>query len=1271
MRKTKVILGALLALAMTACEKDEGLKLQNNEFSITATRESNEDKGADTRATISSAKLSWSAGESITVWDGSNFEDLKTQEGGESATFTGKKITPTSYAVYPHNLKPTYDGSSTLTVTLPDTYEGITETKEGYKSGEAYPPMLATISTPGATSLYFENLGGLVIFNVTGLPQKYTQFVFKTTNDMPITGEFTVAPADGKNVIKSATSAGTAANTVTFKFANTVASNDMVFYVPLPVLDGSDKYEFSIDFMDSEDNTLFTTPKKGWVKIERSKYFQLDLALGSATGGAEAGTVDVIVTSGVKGQFTLPSAGTVNVTMEANANDVELVYSSEGTHPSKVNINCTGDITGTLTVNLADSHVEVTKGSSVSADKITINALSSSTSSTSLVLGETVKIEDKLTVAKGSAEIKGTVKSVEVQAKDASDTSTDEVTIKVAAGATVEETLSVGQGNVEIAGTVKNVTVAETVAETATVTVASTANISEKLDVAKGSSIEIAGSVGTVEVKSTVGTEATVKVAEGANISTKLDVATGSVEVAGTVKEVAVAASVSNVTIAAEVETVTVAAATSGESSDAAPVVWVAETGSVTTSLTNNNSNTTVVATNTTTGSGTQIANITGSASSITIKTPADYMAEKIKTGGTVSLEDNISGNFTIESGNAVINLNGKKISNKTDDAAVITVNSGATLTINGTGEITHSADGKYVIDNNGTVTINGGTYSGTADLINNAGTLNINKGGVYTPVSGKNIVHNTGTLSVDTGIDLTPVNDKGIIVAYVANETSLNAAINDTNIKEIRLNDNITLSTTVKVARELTLDLAGKTVTPASSWSGSDALIVVNRKGNLTINGDGTINVNNNSKIYVAVKLTEKGEDLEGDVAKLTIENGTFIGYYYAIAGNGTRHNTELTINGGKFSAVCENDNSAIYHPQNGTFNVAGGEFSGYSTAIELRSGTLNISGGTFTATATDFSAKPNGNGTTVIGAALAISQHVTDKDINVNITGGTFKGIYALYEDDLQNETGNVSVNIADGGVTLNGDVYCKHNPDLNFPDYLTFSSASNVKFKMQLSFAPTNYGGNYLEYSVGGGEWKTIVNNEKVAFGGSLGNLRLRGKDNPIGTATSTSNFSRIFFEYADTPVAAFGDIRTLIDYENYKTVNTSNARFCKLFYGCYGLTSAPKLPATDLADHCYNSMFRSCTSLTTAPELPAKILTKKCYCQMFTGCTVLNSVTIKATTRADDAGADTIGDALYDWLNNVSNEGTIYKIDIFNMTENSTSGIPSGWSTKAIN
>jgi hypothetical protein len=50
---------------------------------------------------------------------------------------------------------------------------------------------------------------------------------------------------------------------------------------------------------------------------------------------------------------------------------------------------------------------------------------------------------------------------------------------------------------------------------------------------------------------------------------------------------------------------------------------------------------------------------------------------------------------------------------------------------------------------------------------------------------------------------------------------------------------------------------------------------------------------------------------------------------------------------------------------------------------------------------------------------------------------------------------------------------------------------------------------------------------------------------------------------------------------------------------MFYGCTGLTSAPALPATNLADSCYNRMFYDCTGLTTAPTLPATTLAERCY------------------------------------------------------------------------
>ena len=62
---------------------------------------------------------------------------------------------------------------------------------------------------------------------------------------------------------------------------------------------------------------------------------------------------------------------------------------------------------------------------------------------------------------------------------------------------------------------------------------------------------------------------------------------------------------------------------------------------------------------------------------------------------------------------------------------------------------------------------------------------------------------------------------------------------------------------------------------------------------------------------------------------------------------------------------------------------------------------------------------------------------------------------------------------------------------------------------------------------------------------------------------------------------------------------------------MFNGCTSLTTIPSnlLPATTLANYCYDSMFRDCTSLTTIPNLPATTLANLCYSDMFRDCTSL--------------------------------------------------------------
>lgn len=148
-----------------------------------------------------------------------------------------------------------------------------------------------------------------------------------------------------------------------------------------------------------------------------------------------------------------------------------------------------------------------------------------------------------------------------------------------------------------------------------------------------------------------------------------------------------------------------------------------------------------------------------------------------------------------------------------------------------------------------------------------------------------------------------------------------------------------------------------------------------------------------------------------------------------------------------------------------------------------------------------------------------------------------------------------------------------------------YVTFKADEWQIFKMTTN---ENYKITGLEYSVNGGDWTTLTEELRVDFGAEDGDLRLRGK-NPDGTATSSSLYSTIAFINDNVNVACTGDIRTLLDWEKYKTVDTQNARFCWLFKNCSVLTSAPELPATTLATICYYSMFSGCKKLSTVTML----------------------------------------------------------------------------------
>ena len=188
-----------------------------------------------------------------------------------------------------------------------------------------------------------------------------------------------------------------------------------------------------------------------------------------------------------------------------------------------------------------------------------------------------------------------------------------------------------------------------------------------------------------------------------------------------------------------------------------------------------------------------------------------------------------------------------------------------------------------------------------------------------------------------------------------------------------------------------------------------------------------------------------------------------------------------------------------------------------------------------------------------------------------------------------------------------------------------YITFSAPGTQSFSYDNYYYQVNTGNGpdankYLEYSVNGGEWNNFNYEQSVSFGGGNGDLRLRAKVDQ-GKYLASDAGPMFKFGNDNVEVNCTGDIRTLIDYENYYCANTSKAMFMNFFNSMKNLKSAPYLPSMELASQCYYAMFKGCTGLTTAPELPATTLAVNCYYEMFYGCTGLTTAPkLPATTLA---------------------------------------------------
>ena len=323
-------------------------------------------------------------------------------------------------------------------------------------------------------------------------------------------------------------------------------------------------------------------------------------------------------------------------------------------------------------------------------------------------------------------------------------------------------------------------------------------------------------------------------------------------------------------------------------------------------------------------------------------------------------------------------------------DNAKIVVPNGTTLTIDN-------------IENNGEIVIGSATRS-FARTVTTVATLVVND-------TLKNVgsITNYGVITLDVNgkITDTTVNNYGTIEKYVDTEAGLENALADETINKIVLKENIDLSKTMNVTRDVTLELNGKTI-DSSNVSGYAFNVT---SGKFTVNGEGTIttqkvsdyrNIKNegatveiNNVTMIGYYNVDTNKNTSTDLATTTINNSNLnaffacvtgwtksivninnsnlTGYYFAVSGNGTACDAEFNITD---STLISETDVVVYMPSTKTLNITNCTLEG-ATGIEAVAGNTTITNSTIKATGayTEEAKLPNGtSGTWVEGSAIFV---------------------------------------------------------------------------------------------------------------------------------------------------------------------------------------------------------------------------------------------------------------------------------------------------------
>ena len=297
-------------------------------------------------------------------------------------------------------------------------------------------------------------------------------------------------------------------------------------------------------------------------------------------------------------------------------------------------------------------------------------------------------------------------------------------------------------------------------------------------------------------------------------------------------------------------------------------------------------------------------------------------LQEVLKNGGKYDLTCSITGNFTVTSTDPVtINLNGFTITNDPSSEGTgdtFTVNLGSNLTISGEGTVDNTSHGKAAIYNNGTVTLDGGTYTRSAENSSDNSYYVILNHGEMTINEGVNIV-SSGTYSslINTGYrDYLNKSDErsGYIVGKGQEKPQL--TINGGTFEGGVI--------TIKNDLNGTLEINGGNFTNSKEGNIQNAYITTINGGNFKYKA-GTNHI---------ASVSCGGADDPYSKGATTINDGTFEGGTIIAEGTKGTEGTEaekasMTVNGGSFYCCNFSNSSGRSGHKSGVVSINNGSFT------------------------------------------------------------------------------------------------------------------------------------------------------------------------------------------------------------------------------------------------------------------------------------------------------------------------------------------------------